>query len=311
MDKIAIKKIKDCIAEADDLIMIINHSDAILSIHPGYSNVMDNLYHDTKSIIQDRVDGWFMQAQAILDSIKGENNTIAKGLRMRSAVIIGDENFKEGQLRKITSGRTYLSQVLKAEQVGYEIVRTVNSSKVKKTCENNILRAPKIFISHSSLDKAIITDFVEKILQLGLNIPNEDIAFTSDERLGVEPGENIAKYIKENIQKTSVILVMLSKNYKESEVCMNEMGAAWALGKKCITVILPGTDFTELGWLTSLEKAVSIIDKEQLSRLCQTLAEYIPNIDLKNVFTAVSSKIDDFISSVVHQSPQMLKIGQD
>ena len=154
-----------------------------------------------------------------------------------------------------------------------------------------------VFISHSSVDKAIIKQFVEKVLCLGLGLDHKDIAFTSEECFGVEPGEDIAKYIKENIIGASVVLVMISNNYKSSEVCLNEMGAAWALKKKCISVVLPDAGFGQLGWLTSFEKAVSLKDKNQIINLCQTIANNL-GIDLNQRFTVATSNIGEFVDNL-------------
>lgn len=162
--------------------------------------------------------------------------------------------------------------------------------------QDSLARYPMVFISHSSKDKDIISSFVEQILRLGLGLTPDDIAYTSEESFGVEPGENIAKYIHENISGATVVLLMISSNYRQSEVCLNEMGAAWALGKKCISVVLPAADFSYLGWLSSLEKAVQLCNKSQLDSLSDKLAELL-QIDLRKRFKPLSSGIDKFLSS--------------
>lgn len=93
----------------------------------------------------------------------------------------------------------------------------------------------KIFISHSSKDKAIVDLFKNIILNAGLGISDNDIAYTSAPETGVPTGGNIPKYIKENIADSDFVFWMVSDNYRKSEVCLNEMGAAWALDKniKC------------------------------------------------------------------------------
>mgnify|MGYP002554713353 FL=1 len=89
----------------------------------------------------------------------------------------------------------------------------------------------KIFISHSSKDKAIIDAFIDKILILGLGFKTEDIASTSREDTGVITGNDIREFIKNNISTSDYVFFMLSKNYRLSEICLNEMGAAWALNR--------------------------------------------------------------------------------
>ena len=103
---------------------------------------------------------------------------------------------------------------------------------------------PKVFISHSSKDKALIQSFVDNVLVLGLGLNNKDIAFTSQEVYGIEPGEDIITFIRETISSAGVVLLMISSGYKKSEVCLNEMGAAWALEKNCISIGSPADDST-------------------------------------------------------------------
>lgn len=66
---------------------------------------------------------------------------------------------------------------------------------------------------------------------------------------------------------------MVSEAYRASEVCLNEMGAAWALDKKPISVLLPTVSFDKLGWLTSLDKAIKIDDVDMLGNLVEVICE--------------------------------------
>lgn len=75
------------------------------------------------------------------------------------------------------------------------------------------------------------------------------------------------------------------------------MGAAWALEKRCISILLPDSNFNSLGWLTSFQKAVKINDNTQLASLCQSIAQRL-SIDLSTRFTALNSKIDEFVRSL-------------
>lgn len=179
------------------------------------------------------------------------------------------------------------------DDIEKELDAKIMSDNQESSSESKVLK--KIFISHSSKDSGIISRFVEQILRLGLGLAPEDIAFTSEETFGVEPGENIAKYIRDNICGAEVVLLMISSNYKASDICLNEMGAAWAFGRKCISVVLPNADFSYLGWLSSLEKAVQLYDKSQLVSLSYKLAELL-QIDLRKHFIPLLSGIDRFLS---------------
>ena len=132
-----------------------------------------------------------------------------------------------------------------------------------------------MFISHSSKDKDIVKLFIDNILKKGLGLRDEQIACTSFEATSVEPGDSIPNYIKRNIKDSKICLAMVSKNYKASEVCMNEVGAAWALNNPPIQIVLPGTEFHELGWLLNTNKASKINDIDCLDALGEKLCSSI------------------------------------
>jgi hypothetical protein len=155
----------------------------------------------------------------------------------------------------------------------------------------------KIFISHSSKDYKIVELFVEKILKLGLGIPSERIFCTSLEGQGIKSGKYIPDELKIEINKASIALLFISDSYRKSEICQNEVGAAWAVLEKgnVIPILLPNIDFNELGILNlhnigikinEINGLFQLIDdhKEQLSTNYQinVLNKYI-NIFLKEL----------------------------
>ncbi|MBQ2839374.1 MAG: toll/interleukin-1 receptor domain-containing protein [Muribaculaceae bacterium] len=131
----------------------------------------------------------------------------------------------------------------------------------------------RIFISHASKDRELIDKFVDSIFLLGMGVDTEIIAYTSREDTGVTAGKSIPQFIQENIACADIVLLMISDNYKNSEVCLNEMGAAWALNKHIIQILLPNTSIDKLGWLCSLEKAIKIDNAESMDGLCEVLSD--------------------------------------
>ena len=132
----------------------------------------------------------------------------------------------------------------------------------------------KIFISHASADSEIVSLFVEHILRSGCGVQMDNIVYTSWEDTGVVNGEDIPSAIKDGINESAIFIMMVSENYRESEVCLNEMGAAWmddSLIKKII--VLPGVGFDRIGWLMSLKKGTCIIDEQGLDALHDQICE--------------------------------------
>lgn len=128
-----------------------------------------------------------------------------------------------------------------------------------------------IFISHSKLDIKFVEAFVEKILILGLEIPSDRIFCTSMDGQGIQSGHYIPDKLREEIKRSSLALLFVSKNYKSSEVCLNEIGAAWVTLEKdsIIPLLLPDIDFGELGFLNINRLGLNIYEKKGILKLIQ------------------------------------------
>ena len=134
--------------------------------------------------------------------------------------------------------------------------------------------AKRVFISHSSKDRNIVERFVDNILQLGIGLNHEDIFCTSIEDMGIKNGEDIREHIRNNVQSADFSFLMISKNYKESEICLNEMGAVWAADNRVRFYLLPGVDFKEIGWLCDVKKAERLNDSVALDSLERQLTSF-------------------------------------
>ena len=131
-----------------------------------------------------------------------------------------------------------ISQLLQKHIDQYDNDKIIHLSAIEAivdcivSLEKKDVNSKRIFISHSSKNKDIIEKFVDYILQLGIGIKAEDIFCTSIEEMGVKNGEDIRKHIQTNIQNVDYAFLIISKKYKASEICINEMGAVWAYDNK-------------------------------------------------------------------------------
>ena len=160
----------------------------------------------------------------------------------------------------------------------------------------------KIFISHSSKDINIIGAFVEKILVLGLEIPSNRIFCSSMEGHGIKSGQYIPARIKEEIKKSSLVLLFISKNYKNSEVCLNEVGASWITleEEKVIPILLPDVNFNEIGFLNLNKLGIKINSKIDLLKLINDNKDIVnTEFDLARLERQLTLFLSDFkVSSV-------------
>jgi hypothetical protein len=95
----------------------------------------------------------------------------------------------------------------------------------------------KIFISHASANKAYGDALLE--LLLGLNVPHEQIIYTSNAAYGIPNNFNIFEWLKKAISEKPFVIYLLSKQYYESVACLNEMGAAWVVGNQYAVIFTP------------------------------------------------------------------------
>lgn len=158
----------------------------------------------------------------------------------------------------------------------------------------------KIFISHSSEDVEIVNLFIDKVLKLGLGISHDRIFYTSMQGHGVRGGQYIPDRLKEEIHKAAMVFLFISKAYKTSEICLNELGAAWVTLEKenVIPILLPNVDFDDVGFLKIGNFGIKLSDKDGILGLIED-SRSILNNSFK--LPLVSKHVEDFIQQVEKQ----------
>lgn len=180
-----------------------------------------------------------------------------------------------------------------------EVLRSYNSKGKDITAMP--VKSPKVFISHSSLDKNYVSALVELLESIGLN--EQQLFCSSIPGYGIPLDEDIYDYLKLQFDshKLHVILV-LSDNYYESIACMNEMGAAWMLQSKYTTVLLPNFEFKNIKGAINPRKIGLKLDndltdvKEKLGQLKDGLLEEFNLHSITDVLW--ERKRDNFINSL-------------
>ncbi|MBK9451091.1 MAG: toll/interleukin-1 receptor domain-containing protein [Bacteroidetes bacterium] len=111
------------------------------------------------------------------------------------------------------------------------------------TQESNDLKAMStkpIFISHASKDEAIVDHFVDSFLCLGLEVTHKDIFCSTLEGMKIITGDEWRHSILDALKGCKVVFALISPNYLASEMCLVELGAAWALPDiTVLPVIIP------------------------------------------------------------------------
>ena len=157
----------------------------------------------------------------------------------------------------------------------------------------------KLFISHSSKDNAIVNGFIKEILKIGCGFKDSDIFCTLDSTV-IRTGDDFRMKIVENLRECDFILLFISENYMNSEICQNEMGAAWTLdNKRVLPFILPNTTFNDMGFLNEVKQGASIADKRKLDEFYSEIYEYY---GISSDWPNFNKAKEDFIE-IINQIP--------
>ena len=252
--------------------------DAIYSIAVECKHIVDEeleFYHNTKS-------GKF---------IPGKNSPLNKVLQMFCDAI------KDNYPSIYTSLKKHMEEYDKNTILHIGAIDAILDCiiEIEKPKSIQIEGAKKIFISHSSDDETIIKAFIEKILLLGCGFRSDDIFCTLD-HTSIRTGDDFRNEIIANMKGCDFILCFISENYKKSEICQNEMGAAWSLeDKRVLPFKFPNLSFKEIGFLNVVKQCADITDKSKLDELYNELCN---RYDIEQDWLNYNRYKEDFIKTI-------------
>jgi hypothetical protein len=125
----------------------------------------------------------------------------------------------------------------------------------------------KIFLSHSSKDRAL-ADKLADLLSTGCAVDPNEILVTSLEGKGIPAGTpSFIEFLRAQIQKPELVILLLSQNYFASQFCLCELGATWGMGLPNIPLVVPPLKKSELKATLAVTQAGDIGDSAYLDEL--------------------------------------------
>lgn len=157
-------------------------------------------------------------------------------------------------------------------------------------------RFDRIFISHSSDDIEYVKPFVKLLESLGLN--HQTMFCSSVNGYGIPIGLNIYEYLKAEFTDKNILVVMImSKNYYNSEPCLNEMGATWVMSKEYITILVNDFEFSQIKGAVDPQKiGFKITDIDRLDEFKDKLVDGL-GITLSSNYDWEAAR-DSFIAKI-------------
>ena len=92
--------------------------------------------------------------------------------------------------------------------------------------------------------------------------------------MNIRNGKDIRQYIHKNIAGSECSILLLSDNYKASEICQNEMGAVWISNAIVRYFLLPNFTAEKIGWLVNPNQAETITNAVALDNLRIELSKH-------------------------------------
>lgn len=172
----------------------------------------------------------------IVYALKGNVPDIKVGLaryKIPTFVNLWSSNFVPRNVDYLEEIKLLMSK-LKVMLESYE-----DSQNNHKHLESQEEKPYKIFISYSNDNREAVVEFVYFLLDL--SISEKNIICTALPYCGVPLGMDIYEYLRRQFTEYNLyVIYMLSNEYYRSPSCLNEMGAAWAMRRECLSILLPG-----------------------------------------------------------------------
>ncbi len=159
-----------------------------------------------------------------------------------------------------------------------------------------------VFISHSSENKEIAEQLSAYIERLGVRA--ENIFCSSIISQGVNNGEKLGTAISDAINKSKVLIFLLSNDFIHSTYCMQELGVGWHLSErgkaKCFCLVLPDITLGEVkGFINSKIFKFTFIDGTHKSELSLFAENICAELHLKQQKHSVQNNYENIFYSAI------------
>lgn len=171
------------------------------------------------------------------------------------------------------------------------------------------ISSKKIFLSHSSKDESLV-DKLTDLLTTGCGVRADEILVTTLPGKGIPAGyDNYIEYLKQQIQKPALVILLLSENYFASQFCLCELGATWALSLPNFPLVVPPLKKSEVKATLAVTQLGAITDSDYLDelrdRVKAQLGDTLPTATWNTKRDAFLGRLSKILKSL--PSPKMVQ----
>lgn len=215
-----LQRIQNCINEIPALIKEVEELQPVsYGVVRGYMAGGTYSAEDINNL-KEKIEIWKVRTTEIVAREVGDSDPYLFQFSSRWRAPLRGMTFKSGMKHKLQNARRDLRILLAA--AGERSEPTPSSGH----------KRPKVFISHKTEDRAY-ADALVHLINFIIGADGDKIFCSSIAGYGVKPSQDIIVKIKEQFSNHKLFVVIIhSPRYYKSPVCLNEMGAAWALDTK-------------------------------------------------------------------------------
>jgi hypothetical protein len=82
-----------------------------------------------------------------------------------------------------------------------------------------------VFVSHATADAALVRALVDFLVD-GVGVPADEIFCSSLPEFGIPTGQNFLEYMRDQIDESLIVVMLMSPSYMASPFCQAELGAS-------------------------------------------------------------------------------------
>ncbi|WP_186370720.1 toll/interleukin-1 receptor domain-containing protein [Shouchella miscanthi] len=97
----------------------------------------------------------------------------------------------------------------------------------------------KIFFSHASKDESFVTSLID-LIQVTLELKRDEFFYTSGGE--IRSGDKWLDRIRVELDKSDLVVAIVTPNFLESSYCHIELGASWIKELKVVPIMVPPTN---------------------------------------------------------------------
>lgn len=215
-----LKKIQDCI---DQITPLIEEVEALQPVTKGRfgGTPIESAYpaEDLKAL-KEKINIWYAVTVQILINEVGDSNPQLFDFSTRWRKPIRTYDYKASLKTKLENARSDLRILLSvAKEKGEDIPAAA-------------VKPPKVFISHKTEDSAY-AEALKNLINFIIGAEGDKLFCSSIPGYGIKPSQDIIDNIKAQFSNYNLFVIIIhSPRFYKSAVCLNEMGAAWALNTK-------------------------------------------------------------------------------